>query len=976
MEPVNPTSETPAPELLNIMFQFNGRPIKARAGDTIAAALMAHGLNIQGAAKNGDKRGLFCGMGVCHDCLVTIDDRTAVRSCMTKAMPGMKVEANRARRAIFDADTVETPLPEIPSGPLPEDKIDVLVVGAGPAGLKAAITARKAGVDVMVVDERPSSGGQFYKQPAHECAEPAGGVDAQSRDGARLISEAHAADISVYQETLVWGAFREDERLVIGVIRKGEARYVLPRILIIATGAFEQPAVFPGWTLPGVLTTGACQTLIRSYGVVPGQKIVVVGNGPLNFQVAIELAQAGANVDAVVEMAPAPWHRPARGIKLFRANPILALQGMGQLSMLKRLGIPVLWKHRLVEVAGENRAEQAVFADAKGHRRTFSIDAVAVTQDFAPSNELSRLLGCAHREPQNGFSRLEVVRNDFGATSLDDVFVVGEAGGFGGAHIAMAQGELAGAEAAARLGHPLKENREALRRLQRNRKFQQALWSIFEAEKQDVSRLDDSALVCRCEAITLGQLRETISNEGVTDLPTLKRLTRAGMGRCQGRYCIPRLAELVPRPDREEKFPAPQMPLRPIPLAALAVEKPEWGGHKRALLPPSDDMPFLEPIDRREADIVVVGAGIVGLCTALFLARNGADVIVLDRGYPNARASGGNAGSLHAQLLSFDHGSKAENGGSPAAMTLPLQRDSINLWKEIECELGKDCEIKITGGLMVAETEKELKFLAAKTAVERRFGVECNVIDASELRRLEPALQEGLIGAAYCPQEGKINPLVATQVVLDGALAAGARVFSRTNVIGIHPEKGHFRIETDRGVIRAGRIVNAAGAFASEIGSMVGRTVPVFGAPLQMIVTEAVAPTISRLIAHADRHLTLKQAANGNFLIGGGWTAGLDPVHRHPRPLRSSLEGNIWVAQRVVPSLRKLNIIRSWAAMNINIDGAPLIGEDPAVPGFYNAVTSNGYTLAPLVGRLTADLVLHGETDRDVGAFSITRFST
>jgi glycine/D-amino acid oxidase-like deaminating enzyme len=182
-------------------------------------------------------------------------------------------------------------------------------------------------------------------------------------------------------------------------------------------------------------------------------------------------------------------------------------------------------------------------------------------------------------------------------------------------------------------------------------------------------------------------------------------------------------------------------------------------------------------------------------------------------------------------------------------------------------------------------------------------------------------------------------------------------------------------VETSRGRIEAPRVVNAAGAFASVVGEMLGIAVPVFGAPLQMIVTEAAAPLISRLVAHADRHLTLKQAANGNFLIGGGWTAGLDPVHGHPRPLMASLEGNLWVAQHVVPALRKLHVIRSWAAMNINIDGAPIFGEDPRVPGLFHAVTSNGYTLGPLVGRITAQLIGRGEADRDVSAFSITRFA-
>ena len=370
----------------------------------------------------------------------------------------------------------------------------------------------------------------------------------------------------------------------------------------------------------------------------------------------------------------------------------------------------------------------------------------------------------------------------------------------------------------------------------------------------------------------------------------------------------------------------------------------------------------------------MIGAGIAGLSTALYLARAGHDVLVVDRAPVNAGASGGNAGSLHAQLLSFDHGAKSEAGGTPAALTLPLQRDSIALWRALERELGVDFEMTITGGLMVAEHEGDLAFLAAKTALERAHGIDCEVIDRATLRQLEPALDERFVGAAFCPQEGKINPLVATQHVAQAARAAGARIATGVDVQAIERRDGGFLVTTNRGTLRAGRVVNAAGAFASRIGAMLGVDVPVFGAPLQMVVTEACEPLVSRLVAHADRHLTLKQAGNGNFIIGGGWTAGLDPVRQHPRPLRASLEGNLWVAQHVVPALRRLHVIRSWAAMNINIDGAPILGEHPGVAGFFTCVTSNGYTLGPIMGATTAALILKRDPGRDVTPFSIARF--
>jgi glycine/D-amino acid oxidase-like deaminating enzyme len=956
---------------------FEGRQLAALEGETIAATLFAHGETATCTAKDGAPRGVFCGMGFCHDCLVTVDGRASQRACMTKARGGMRIARADAGRVSLGEGSAD--LAELPGEALPEQAYDVVVVGGGPGGLKAAEAARSAGASVLIIDERPAPGGQFFKQPVSATMRG----DAQARQGAALIERVKRLGASFAEETLVWGASRHtDGGIELATMSGGRAGLVRPRMLIVATGAYEHTLKVPGWTLPGVMTTGACQTLLRNYDVSPGRRVLIAGNGPLNLQVAAELVRAGAKVVAVAEAAPAPWTRPAAGLGMMAASPRLAATGMAALASLRWAGVPVLWGHVLRRVEGASRAERAVLAsaiDAGGRVVAFAADAICMSYGFLPSNELPRLLGCWHFPNALPVPHLQVQRSENGATSLADVFVVGEAGGFGGAHIAMAQGELAGAEAARRLGFEMNVGPRSLayRDLDHHRRFQAVLWRMFAATILDgpMGGDEESSLICRCEAVSLATLRKTVAEKGVRDIATLKRLTRAGMGRCQGRYCGPSLLSLVPEEPltSEAAFLAPQAPLRPVPVAAVALEKPEWGGHKRALLPETKAAAG-ERLPISEADIVVIGAGIVGLSTALFLARAGREVVVLDRGKPNALASGGNAGSLHAQLLSFDHGARAEAGGGPAARTLRLQSESIDLWQRLERELNADFELKITGGLMVAENERDFAFLKAKTAVERAQGIPCDLIGAEDLRRLEPALGEGLIGAAYCPREGKINPLVATQHILDAALAAGMRLFPDTEVRTIHAQPSGYLIETQRGPVRTGRLVNAAGAFASRIGAMVGLNLPVHGAPLQMIVTEAVTPLVSCLVAHADRHLTLKQAANGNVIIGGGWTAGLDPVHNRPRPLRASIEGNLWVAQHVLPALRKLHVLRSWAAMNINIDGAPILGEAPGLRGFFNAVTSNGYTLGPIMGLITAELVASGRTERDIASFLMQRF--
>ena len=951
-------------------LDLDGTPVPAVPGESVAAALLAAGVMAQGTGKDGSARGLFCGMGVCHDCLVTIDGRAGQRACLIKARDGLRLSLQPPRPDIR-SDAL-TPLAEPPQT-IADIDIDVLVVGAGPAGLAAAHEVRAAGATVLLIDERPAPGGQYYKQPATAT----GAADWQAREGADLIARVRAGGAEILSGGFVWGAERDESgRLVVGCLVGGAARRIRPRRLIVATGAYESAPLFPGWTLPGVMTTGALQTLLRSDGLVPGTRIAVAGNGPLNLQVAAELLRHGVTPAAVIEAAPPPWTRPREAAALLGTGPRLAAAGLRHLAALHQTGVPVLWNSRIVEASGEDRVARIV-VNAEDHAaQEYSVDLLAIGEGFRPAHELPRLLGCRYAPDRHGHLGLD--HNPYGATSQPDILVVGEAGRFGGALMARAQGTLAGRAAARQLGHTIPaDDGPALKRLARAETFQRHLWALFAAAPPGLSRATAETILCRCEALTRDTLEQAIATHDVTDVATLKRLTRAGMGRCQGRYCGDALQRLVgTEPDERAGF-APQMPLRPVPLAALALEKPEWGGHRRSLL--ADWTPSAAPAEPHgdlRAEVAVIGAGIAGLSTALFLARAGVDVLVLDRAEPNSLASGGNAGSLHGQLLSFDHGARAEAGGGPAARTLPLQRDSIALWGELERELGADFEIKRTGGLMVAETERDLAFLDAKTKVERAQGIRCDVITAADLRRLEPALATDFLGAAYCPDEGKINPLVATQGILAAALKAGARVERRAAVTAIARTAAGFRIVTSRGTVTARRLVNAAGAFASTVGRMLDLDVPVHGAPLQMVVTEPAGPALTCLVAHADRHLTLKQASNGSFLIGGGWTAGLDPVHGHPRPLMASLEGNLWVAQRVLPGLKKLHVVRSWAAMNINIDGAPILGEDPRLPGLFHAVTSNGYTLGPLVGRLTADLVARSVTDRDVSGFSIARFDS
>ena len=378
-----------------------------------------------------------------------------------------------------------------------------------------------------------------------------------------------------------------------------------------------------------------------------------------------------------------------------------------------------------------------------------------------------------------------------------------------------------------------------------------------------------------------------------------------------------------------------------------------------------------------DTDVLVVGGGILGCCVAYFLAQEGVDVLVIDRHDVNHQASGSNAGSLHVQLES----TRAKRT-DPAYVTaidrsLAVFAEGVKAWQRLAPALDCDVELRVGGGLMVAETEAELRFLEAKTKRERAQGLEVDVITAAEVRAIAPYLSERVIGAAHCPHEGKVNPAIATPALVRGAERLGARFRRQCELVALNPETGGFTATTRRGTIRCHRVVNAAGPWANAVTDMVGIHLPTGRRPLQMNVTETTAPLVGHLVQHASRRLTLKQADSGNVIIGGAWPAGFHAITGEPAVLRANQASNLWVAQHLVPALGHLRLIRTWTAVNISIDDAnPILGEVPRVPGFYMAVPANsGYTNGPIYGQLVAESVRGKDPSFDLSRFSIERFS-
>lgn len=373
------------------------------------------------------------------------------------------------------------------------------------------------------------------------------------------------------------------------------------------------------------------------------------------------------------------------------------------------------------------------------------------------------------------------------------------------------------------------------------------------------------------------------------------------------------------------------------------------------------------------ADVIVIGGGIIGCATAYYLAADGVAVTLIETGDLNTQASGTNSGSLHGQI---PHDTYLQHGDAWARMFLPalrLLRASIGLWDGLGDTLGVDLEVKVSGGLLLAADEQQLRDIERKVHIERTAGLASEMLDAQALRELAPYVSSRLAGAGYCPVEGKANPLVAAPAFARTAAGMGAQIVTRTAVKEIRHRAAGYEVVTDSGSYTAARLVNAAGADAGRIAAMLGVDLLLQGFPIQVNVTEPVEPLIRHLLYYARAPLTMKQTAVGSILVGGGWPARFDSIRR-PIADPYSVGPNLGLALEIVPQLAPVNIVRTWAAtVNGTHDWMPVIGELPGKPGAFLAyVPWMGFTAGPGTGRLVASMVQGAESplELDVAPFA------
>lgn len=370
-------------------------------------------------------------------------------------------------------------------------------------------------------------------------------------------------------------------------------------------------------------------------------------------------------------------------------------------------------------------------------------------------------------------------------------------------------------------------------------------------------------------------------------------------------------------------------------------------------------------------DVLVIGGGIVGLVAAIDLAEAGASVRIVDAAQ-NAGTTA-NAGSLHVQMQSRFMRMYPDQVANVEA-ALPIYKAAADMWARLDQTLGPFDFVR-QGGLMLAESDAQMAFLEGKARREAAKGLRVELLDRAALDRIAPWLGSQIVGAELCHDEGKLNPLVANSQMRARAATLGIEVVT-DHIAGIEQQPNGLTARGTQADFSADQIVLAAAWGTGDLARPFGVTMPTQAEPLHMNITEAGAPEIRHLIQHAERSITLKQLATGQIVIGGGWEAS-DRGHDLPPAVKgASLLGNVGLAGHLVPSIRGLRIIRTWAGMNTTMDGASAIGRLPGEPRIIAAVPGDaGYTLGPLVARMASAIALGQTPPEDPAPYSPARFA-
>ncbi|HSU23658.1 MAG TPA: NAD(P)/FAD-dependent oxidoreductase [Variovorax sp.] len=460
---------------------------------------------------------------------------------------------------------------------------ELLVIGAGPAGLAAAARAAGLGVDTVLVDEQPAPGGQIYRAVGSTPVRDRAILGEDYWHGLGLVEAFHKSSARHVAGAMVWAVNRREDGgfevaySIAAPGRDAQAGLLHCRHVIVATGAQERPFPVPGWTLPGVITAGAAQILLKTSAVVPTGTTVLAGGGPLLYLLAWQYLNAGVPIHAILETTPpGRWRQGLPFVWDFLRSPYLK-KGLKLLREV-RARIPIVTGVAALEALGDARGQLArVRYTARGRTHDVAVDQLLLHQGVVPNTNLTRALGAEHAwsDRQDCW---EPVVDAWGATSVPDVTLAGDGAGIAGAVAAEHRGRLAAVHASAALGRldarardrEAAPHRAALARAVRGRAFFETLYRAPDAVRRPVG----NTVVCRCEEATAEQVRQA-ARMGCQGPNQMKAFLRCGMGPCQGRFCGLTVTELIA--DEQGRHPRDvgayrvRFPIKPVTLGEMAT---------------------------------------------------------------------------------------------------------------------------------------------------------------------------------------------------------------------------------------------------------------------------------------------------------------------------------------------------------------------------------------------------------------------
>lgn len=463
------------------------------------------------------------------------------------------------------------------------NRSDLIVIGAGPAGLEAAIAASQAGCSVILIDSFPVMGGQYFKQSRRKV--DTSSADSHLNDAQQLFSQVRSLPIDYRCETLVWGIFegRHNGEWFVMTQDSSGSQQITTKSIILANGAYDRSIPFPGWDLPGVITAGAALTILKNQHYLPGRRILLTGSGPLQLAAAALLSEAGAEIVAVLESSLNPIPRAIPKLPAVWGQWSRMIEGLGYFRILFNSRTPYRSGWTILQCSGDDKVERATIVKLDRHRKpilesalTVSVDAVVVGYGLIPDTSLSRLVSCDMK-----FSSLlggfVPKRNRFYETSRKSIYAVGDCAGIGGAALSRIEGKIAGNAAAFQLGYLSNEKfedvlRSTARILKREQRFADLLGKLFSPDANLYQMADPETIICRCEQISLAEIRNAIA-VGAQTVTDIKNLTRSGMGNCQGRTCSSIITRILAietgRSFNDVGYSGIRPPIHPIPLADI-----------------------------------------------------------------------------------------------------------------------------------------------------------------------------------------------------------------------------------------------------------------------------------------------------------------------------------------------------------------------------------------------------------------------